>query len=376
MRKIQMVDLQTQYKRLQKDIDAGIQEVIDSAAFIKGPKVTVFQQHLETYTGAKHVVPVGNGTDALQIALMALGLKPGDEVITPTFTFIATAEVVALLGLTPVVVDVDWETMNMDIDSVRRAITPRTKAIVPVHLFGQCANMEALIALANEYQIYIIEDACQAIGAQYTFSDGNTKQAGTMGHIGCTSFFPSKNLGCYGDGGAIFTDDDALADHMRAIANHGCHIRYHHDEIGINSRLDSIQAAILDAKLPHLDAFISARQTAAAYYDNAFATNDKLLIPGRQLNSTHVFHQYTLRVVGANRDKLRERLAERGIPSMVYYPVPLHQQKAYRNPHYKEGDFPVAERLAQCVLSLPMHTELDNEQLEYITSNVLELCKQ
>lgn len=376
MRKIQMVDLQTQYKRLQKDIDAGIQEVIDSAAFIKGPKVTVFQQHLETYTGAKHVVPVGNGTDALQIALMALGLKPGDEVITPTFTFIATAEVVALLGLTPVVVDVDWETMNMDIDSVRRAITPRTKAIVPVHLFGQCANMEALIALANEYQIYIIEDACQAIGAQYTFSDGNTKQAGTMGHIGCTSFFPSKNLGCYGDGGAIFTDDDALADHMRAIANHGCHIRYHHDEIGINSRLDSIQAAILDAKLPHLDAFISARQTAAAYYDNAFATNDKLLIPGRQLNSTHVFHQYTLRVVGANRDKLRERLAERGIPSMVYYPVPLHQQKAYRNPRYKEGDFPVAERLAQCVLSLPMHTELDNEQLEYITSNVLELCKQ
>lgn len=376
MRKIQMVDLQTQYKRLQKDIDAGIQEVIDSAAFIKGPKVTVFQQHLETYTGAKHVVPVGNGTDALQIALMALGLKPGDEVITPTFTFIATAEVVALLGLTPVVVDVDWETMNMDIDSVRRAITPRTKAIVPVHLFGQCANMEALIALANEYQIYIIEDACQAIGAQYTFSDGNTKQAGTMGHIGCTSFFPSKNLGCYGDGGAIFTDDDALADHMRAIANHGCHIRYHHDEIGINSRLDSIQAAILDAKLPHLDAFISARQTAAAYYDNAFATNDKLLIPGRQLNSTHVFHQYTLRVVGANRDKLRERLAERSIPSMVYYPVPLHQQKAYRNPRYKEGDFPVAERLAQCVLSLPMHTELDNEQLEYITSNVLELCKQ
>ena len=376
MRKIQMVDLQTQYKRLQKDIDAGIQEVIDSAAFIKGPKVTVFQQHLETYTGAKHVVPVGNGTDALQIALMALGLKPGDEVITPTFTFIATAEVVALLGLTPVVVDVDWETMNMDIDAVRRAITPRTKAIVPVHLFGQCANMEALMALANEYQIYIIEDACQAIGAQYTFSDGNTKQAGTMGHIGCTSFFPSKNLGCYGDGGAIFTDDDALADHMRAIANHGCHIRYHHDEIGINSRLDSIQAAILDAKLPHLDAFISARQTAAAYYDNAFATNDKLLIPGRQLNSTHVFHQYTLRVVGANRDKLRERLAERGIPSMVYYPVPLHQQKAYRNPRYKEGDFPVAERLAQCVLSLPMHTELDNEQLEYITSNVLELCKQ
>ena len=368
-----MVDLQSQYTHIKAEIDAGIQEVIDSAAFIKGPKVKAFQEHLEVYTGAKHVIPVGNGTDALQIALMGLGLKPGDEVITPTFTFIATAEVVALLGLTPVVVDVNWETMNMDVEAVRRAITPRTKAIVPVHLFGQCADMEALMALAEEHQLYVVEDACQAIGARYTFSNGETKQAGTIGHIGCTSFFPSKNRGCYGEGGAIFTNADTLADRMQAIANHGCHVRYHHDEVGVNSRLDSIQAAILDAKLPHLDAYTAARQRAAAYYDKAFANNEKLLIPGREPHSTHVFHQYTLRVVGVDRDQLREGLAERGIPAMIYYPVPLHQQKAYLDPRYKDGDFPVAERLAACVLSLPMHTELDEEQLAFITSSVLEL---
>ena len=375
MKKIQMVDLQSQYAKIKQDIDAGIQEVIDTAAFVKGKKVTEFQHHLEQYTGAKHVINVGNGTDALQIALMGLGLKPGDEVITPTFTFIATAEVVALLGLTPVVVDVDWNTMNMDIESVRRAITPRTKAIVPVHLFGQCADMEAIMELANKHHLYVVEDACQAIGAKYTFANGETKQAGTIGHIGCTSFFPSKNLGCYGDGGAIFTNDDELADRMTAIANHGCRVRYHHDEIGVNSRLDSIQAAVLDAKLPHLDEYIAARQKAAAYYDKVFANCEQLLIPGRQPHSTHVFHQYTLRVVGADRDKLREGLAERGIPAMIYYPVPLHQQKAYLDPRYKDGDFPVAERLASCVLSLPMHTELDEEQLEYITSNVLELIR-
>lgn len=374
-RKIQMVDLQTQYLRIKKEIDAGIEEVINSAAFIKGPKVAEFQAHLEQYTGAKHVINVGNGTDALQIALMGLGLQPGDEVITPTFTFIATAEVVALLGLTPVVVDVDWNTMNMDIESVRRAITPKTKAIVPVHLFGQCADMESIMALAEEHHLYVVEDACQAIGAQYTFSNGETKQAGTIGHIGCTSFFPSKNLGCYGDGGAIFTNDDALDARMRAIANHGMVVRYHHDMIGVNSRLDSIQAAVLDAKLPHLDEYIAARQKAAAYYDQAFGGNDKLLIPGRQEHSTHVFHQYTLRVVGADRDRLREGLAERGIPAMIYYPVPLHQQKAYLDPRYKDGDFPVAEKLAACVLSLPMHTELDEEQLTFITSSVLELIR-
>lgn len=373
MKKIQMVDLQTQYQHIKADIDRGIQEVIDSASFVKGQKVTDFQHNLESYTGAKHVIPVGNGTDALQIALMGLGLERGDEVITPTFTFIATAEVVALLGLTPVVVDVDWNTMNISVESIRRAITPRTKAIVPVHLFGQCADMSSIMEIAHEHNLYVVEDACQAIGAEYRFPDGSSRQAGTIGHIGCTSFFPSKNLGCYGDGGAIFTNDDELAARMRAIANHGMVVRYHHDIVGVNSRLDSIQAAILDAKLPHLNEYIRNRQRAAAYYDQAFSGNDKLLIPGRDAQSTHVFHQYTLRVVGANRDQLKEGLAAKGIPAMVYYPVPLHMQKAYQDPRYKQGDFPEAERLAACVLSLPMHTELDDEQLQYITQSVLEL---
>lgn len=373
MKKIQMVDLQTQYQQIKADIDHGIQQVIDSAAFIKGPQVGAFQEHLQAYTGAKHVITVGNGTDALQIALMSLGLKAGDEVITPTFTFIATAEVVALLGLTPVVVDVDWETMNIDVEAVRRAITPRTKAIVPVHLFGQCANMDAILTLAREHHLYVVEDACQAIGARYTFPDGLTKQAGVMGDIGCTSFFPSKNLGCYGDGGAIFTNNDDLAAQMRAIANHGCFVRYHHDFVGVNSRLDSIQAAILDAKLPHLDEYIAARQKAAAYYDKAFADEEHLLRPGHEAHSTHVYHQYTLRLIGVDRDKVREALAAKQIPAMVYYPVPLHMQKAYQDPRYKQGDFPVAERLAQCVLSLPMHTCLDEEQLEYITTTLKEI---
>ena len=373
MKKIQMVDLQTQYQYIKEDIDRGIQAVIDSAAFVKGPAVTEFQSHLEAYTGAKHVITVGNGTDALQIALMGLGLKPGDEVITPTFTFIATAEVAALLGFTPVVVDVDWGTMNISVEAIRKAITPRTKAIVPVHLFGQCADMEPIMAIAREHHLYVVEDACQAIGAQYTFSDGTTRQAGTMGDIGCTSFFPSKNLGCYGDGGAIFTNNDELAAQMRAIANHGMVVRYHHDRVGVNSRLDAIQAAVLDATLPHLDEYIAARQRAAAYYDKAFAGNPHVLTPARQAHSTHVYHQYTLRLVGVDRDKVREALAEKKIPSMVYYPVPLHLQKAYQDPRYKAGDFPVAERLAGCVLSLPMHTELDDEQLSVITSAVSEI---
>ena len=376
MKKIQMVDLQTQYQHIKADVDRAIQAVIDSASFIKGPAVTAFQEHLETYTGAKHVIPVGNGTDALQIALMALGLKPGDEVITPTFTFIATAEVVALLGLTPVVVDVDWDTMNISVESIRKAITPRTKAIVPVHLFGQCADMEAIMSIAQEHGLYVVEDACQAIGAKYTFSDGNIRQAATIGHIGCTSFFPSKNLGCYGDGGAIFTNNDELASKMRAIANHGMVVRYHHDQVGVNSRLDSIQAAILDIKLPHLDEYIEARQRAAAYYDIAFSNNSHLLIPARTDNSTHVFHQYTLRLVDVDRDALRNALAEKGIPAMIYYPIPLHLQKAYQDSRYKAGDFPVAEKLAACVLSLPMHTELDEEQLIYITETVLDIVNQ
>ena len=372
MKKIQMVDLQTQYQHIKEDIDRGIQAVIDSASFIKGPAVATFQTNLEQYTGAKHVIPVGNGTDALQIALMALGLQPGDEVITPTFTFIATAEVVALLGLKPVVVDVDWDTMNISVEAVRKAITPKTKAIVPVHLFGQCADMEALMQIAKENNLYIVEDACQAIGAVYTFADGTKKQAATMGEIGCTSFFPSKNLGCYGDGGAIFTNDDELAAKMRAIANHGMVVRYYHDTVGVNSRLDSIQAAVLDAKLPHLNEYIAARQTAADYYDKAFAGNSHVLIPARSNNSTHVFHQYTLRLIDVDRDALRNALAEAGIPAMIYYPVPLHMQKAYQDSRYQAGAFPVAERLADCVLSLPMHTELDEEQLAYITEHVLQ----
>ena len=372
MKKIQMVDLQTQYQHIKADIDRGIQAVIDSASFIKGAAVSSFQANLEQYTGSKHVIPVGNGTDALQIALMALGLKPGDEVITPTFTFIATAEVVALLGLTPVVVDVDWDTMNISLDAVRKAIKKKTKAIVPVHLFGQCADMEGLLSIAKEHNLYVVEDACQAIGANYTFADGTQKQAGTMGEIGCTSFFPSKNLGCYGDGGAIFTNDDNLAAKMRAIANHGMVVRYYHDTVGVNSRLDSIQAAVLDAKLPHLNDYIVARQTAAAYYDQAFSNHPNILIPTRSKRSTHVFHQYTLRLEGINRDALREALASKDVPAMVYYPVPLHLQKAYQDSRYQPGDFPVAEKLASCVLSLPMHTELDNEQLEYIATNVLD----
>ena len=375
MTPIQMVDLQRQYRKIKPEIDEAIQTVINSTAFVKGAQVEQFARHLESYTGAKHVIPVANGTEALQIALMALGLKPGDEVITPTFTFIATAEVVALLGLTPVVVDVEWGTMNMSVEAVRKAITPKTKAIVPVHLFGQCADIEPLLSLAREHNLYIVEDTAQAIGAKYTFSDGRTAQAGTIGEIGCTSFFASKNLGCYGDGGALFTNDDELAQRIRIIANHGMTIRYHHDMIGVNSRLDTIQAAILDTKLPHLDEYIAARQRAAEYYDKVFAGCDKILIPERSRNSTHVFHQYTLRITGANRDAVREALTKAGVPAMVYYPIPLHMQKAYQDARYKQGDFPVAERLAACVLSLPMHTELDDEQLSYITEQVLNAVK-
>jgi dTDP-4-amino-4,6-dideoxygalactose transaminase len=371
MKKIQMVDLQTQYQNIKEDIDLGIQAVIDSASFIKGAAVSSFQTNLEHYTGAKHVIPVGNGTDALQIALMALGLQPGDEVITPTFTFIATAEVVALLGLTPIVVDVDWDTMNISVEAVKKAITPKTKAIVPVHLFGQCADMEELMAIAKAHNLYIVEDACQAIGSVYRFADGTEKQAGTMGEIGCTSFFPSKNLGCYGDGGAIFTNNNDLAAKMRAIANHGMVVRYYHDIVGVNSRLDSIQAAVLDVKLKHLNEYIAARQKAATYYDNAFVNHPKILVPTRSEKSSHVFHQYTLRLLDVDRDALRAVLAEAGVPAMIYYPVPLHMQKAYKDERYQEGDFPIAERLAACVLSLPMHTELDEEQLAYITQHVL-----
>lgn len=373
MKSIQMVDLKSQYEQIKEEVNTGIQEVLDTTAFIKGGKVNDFQHNLEKYLGVKHVIPVGNGTDALQIALMALNLQPGDEVITPTFTFIATAEVVALLGLTPVVVDVDPDTFNISIESVRKAITPRTKAIVPVHLFGQNADMEAIVEIAKEYQLIVLEDACQSIGSTYTFKDGTTVQSGCMGHIGCTSFFPSKNLGCYGDGGAIFTNDDELAAKMRSIANHGMVVRYYHDVVGVNSRLDSIQAAVLDVKLKYLDKYTKARQQAAAYYDKAFTGCEKITIPARNASSTHVFHQYTIKLNDVDRTNVQKQLSERNIPAMIYYPVPLHLQKAYKNDRYQQGDFPHAEMLCSCVLSLPMHTELDEEQLKYITENLLEL---
>lgn len=373
MNKIQMVDLQSQYQKIKPEVDKSIQEVIDTTTFIKGGKVVDFQKNLENYLDVKHVIPVGNGTDALQIALMALDLKPGDEVITPTFTFIATAEVVALLGLTPVVVDVDYDTFNISIESLKKAITPKTKAIVPVHLFGQNADMDEIMTIAKEHNLYVIEDACQSIGSEYTFGDGRKVQSGCMGDIGCTSFFPSKNLGCYGDGGAIFTNNDELAKKMRIIANHGMEVRYYHDTIGVNSRLDSIQAAVLDVKLKYLNDYIAARQKAAAYYDKAFAGLDKVEIPTRAPQSTHVFHQYTLKLKGVDRAGLLKKLAEKEIPAMVYYPVPLHLQKAYRDDRYKKGDFPNAEQLCDCVISLPMHTELSDEQLEYITKTFISL---
>ena len=375
MKNIQMVDLKGQYLKIKTEINEGIQEVIDTTTFIKGGKVNDFQSQLESYLNVEHVIPVGNGTDALQIALMSLGLKPGDEVITPTFTFIATAEVVALLGLTPVLVDVDYGTFNISIESLKKSITPKTKAIVPVHLFGQNADMESILKIAKEYNLYVIEDACQSIGSVYTFSDGHKVQSGCMGHIGCTSFFPSKNLGCFGDGGAIFTNDDVLASKMRSISNHGMVIRYHHDMIGVNSRLDSIQAAVLEVKLKHLDEYNVSRLFAADFYDAAFENNDKLIIPTRSLQTTHVFHQYTLKLNGVNRTNFQQFLVDKGIPAMIYYPVPLHFQKAYQDVRYNAGDFPVAEKLSECVLSLPMHTELSEEQLEYITENVLEFVK-
>ena len=350
-RKIQMVDLIGQYEKIQSEIDNAILNVVRSSAYINGPEVKSFASELEKYLGVKHVIPCANGTDALQIAMMAMGLKPGDEVITADFTYVATAEVIALLGLKPVLVDVYPGTFTINIDAVKKAITPKTKAIVPVHLFGQCAEMDELMKMAKEHNLYVIEDVAQAIGADYIYPDGKEVKGGTIGHIDCTSFFPSKNLGCYGDGGAMFTNDDELAKKMRMVANHGQSVQYYHDVVGVNSRLDSIQAAILRVKLRHLDEYAKARQKAAAFYDKAFANNPKIKIPARSKHSTHVFHQYTLVLEGVDRDKLREHLAAKEIPAMIYYhPVPLHLQKAYLDPRYKEGDFPVTERF--CVSRL------------------------
>ncbi len=373
MHNLQMVDLKRQYSKIKTEIDAAIQNVVESTAYINGPDVNHFATELATYLGVKHVIPCANGTDALQIALMALGLQPGDEVITASYTYIATVEVVALLRLKPVFVDVDADTFTMNIDSVRKAITPKTKAIIPVHLYGQSANMEALLALAKEHNIPVIEDNAQAIGSSYTFSDGTVKKTGSMGVIGCTSFFPSKNLGGYGDGGAIFTNDSALAETLKMIANHGQKTRYYHEMVGCNSRLDTIQAAILRIKLRHLDEYCDARRAAADFYDAAFKNSPNIVTPFRAPYSTHVFHQYTLQLKNVNRDEVQKKLAEKNIPSMIYYPVPCHKQNMLKEYGVADTYLPVTDMLQDCVISLPMHTELTNEELSYIANSLLEI---
>lgn len=375
--KYNMVDLVGQYKKIKNEVDEAVLEIMSEASFINGPAVRSFQKNLEEYLGVKHVIPCANGTDALQVALMALDLQPGDEVITTSFTFIATAEVIALLKLTPVLVDVEPDTYNIDPKAIEAAITPKTKAIIPVHLFGQCADMHTIKQLAKAHDLYVIEDTAQAIGAVYTCpKSGKVMKAGSIGHIGCTSFFPSKNLGAYGDGGAIFTNDDDLAAKMRVVVNHGMTVRYYHDEIGVNSRLDSIQAAILDIKLKHLDEYGAARHEAAMNYNNALSVCDKIKTPVTADYTTHVFHQYTLVLNDIDRDGLMKHLADKGIASAIYYPVPLHMQKAYLDPRYKEGDFPVTENLSKTVMSLPIHTELTPEIQKEITDAILEFVKK
>lgn len=371
MKKIQMVDLAGQYQHIKDQIQIGFHEVLDNTAYINGPQVQAFQKSLEDYLGAKHVIPCANGTDALQIAMMGLGLKQGDEVITADFTFAATVEVIALLGLTPVLVDVDEDTFNISIEAIKKAITPKTKAIVPVHLFGQTANMDEIMAIAKEHNLYVIEDNAQAIGANYKSSNGQKQKVGTIGHVAATSFFPSKNLGCYGDGGAIFTNDDELAHVLRGIVNHGMYERYHHDVVGVNSRLDSLQAVVLNAKLPKLDQYNNSRREAAKKYSSALANHKNIVTPIIKEEDSHVFHQYTLRIVGTDRNALMQHLLDKGIPCAIYYPIPLHSQKAYLDVRYKEEDFPVTNRLVNEVLSLPMHTELDEEQIKFITDSIL-----
>ena len=376
MQQLQMVDLKRQYHKIKPEIDAAISNVLESTAFINGPDVQHFATELASYLGVKHVIPCANGTDALQIALMALGLQPGDEVITASYTYIATVEVVALLHLKPVFVDVDADTFTMNLDGLKKAITAKTKAIIPVHLYGQAANMEPLLAIAKEHNIPVIEDNAQAIGGTYTFSDGKTVRTGSMGTIGCTSFFPSKNLGCYGDGGAMFTNDDALAEKLKMIANHGQKERYYHEMVGCNSRLDSIQAAVLRIKLRHLDEYCDARRAVADYYDNAFKDNVHIVTPYRAPYTRHVFHQYTLQLKGVNRDDVPAKLAERKIPSMIYYPVPCHKQNMLKDFGGLDYHLPVTDMLQDCVISLPIHTELSEEELKYITSNFLEVINE
>lgn len=382
-----MVDLQKQYQLIKETVESSIQDVLNSSSYINGPLVKDFQKDLESYLNVKHVIPCANGTDALQIAMMGLGLEQGDEVITVDFTFAATVEVIALLKLTPVLVDVDKNTFNIDIEALKKAITPKTKAIVPVHLFGQVANMDAILEIAKEHNLFVIEDNAQAIGANYTFKNGTQQKAGTIGDVGTTSFFPSKNLGCYGDGGAIFTNNDELAHTIRGIVNHGMYERYYHDVVGVNSRLDSIQAGVLKAKLPHLDSYCNARRNAARFYNNAFANHSAIITPTAQSNKTancsqicgtcdcHVFHQYTLQITNGQRDALHKHLLSKEIPNAIYYPVALHAQKAYKDERYNEADFPVTNELIKTVISLPMHTELEEEQLQFITNTILDFLK-
>tara|TARA_Y100000385_G_scaffold289897_1_gene360927 strand:- start:13576 stop:14706 length:1131 start_codon:yes stop_codon:yes gene_type:complete len=376
MRKIQMVDLMAQYQKIKPEVDKAILNVIENAQFVNGPEVKGFQNELEDYLGVKHVIPCANGTDALQIAMMALGLKPGDEVITPSFTFIATTEVVALLGLKPVFVDVEEDSFCLDPSKLEAAITEKTKAIVPVHLYGQAANLDEIMAIAEKHNIAVIEDNAQAIGSDYRKTDGSTQKVGSIGHVGCTSFFPSKNLGCYGDGGAIFTNDDSLAAQMRQIVNHGQSKRYYHDVVGCNSRLDSIQAAVLRIKLRELDDYIAARRAVADHYDNFFAQFNQITTPKRDIYSKHVFHQYTMKLEGVDRDALNAFLAERDIPSMIYYPVPAHRQKMFEAYGSADTNLPVTDWLTERVLSLPIHTEMDEEQLNHICGGIADFLNQ
>jgi dTDP-4-amino-4,6-dideoxygalactose transaminase len=374
MREIKMVELRDQYLRFKSEVDEAMAEVLDSTQFIRGSHVKSFQKNLEEYLNVKHVLGCGNGTDALQIALMALNLKPGDEVLTPSFSFIAAAEVIALLGFKPVLLDVDRDTYNMDVEDLKRKIGPNSKVIIPVHLFGQCSNMEAIMEIADENELFVIEDNAQAIGADYIFSDGSRKKSGTIGHIATTSFFPSKNLGCYGDGGAIFTNNDAIAQRIAMITNHGSQVKYYHEVVGVNSRLDTLQAAVLDVKLKHLDDFSTKRQAVADFYDQALANVPGVQTPKRSAFSEHVFHQYTM-IVEEDRDELRAFLAERSIPSMIYYPVPLHRQEAYAEFILDKESCPVSDELASKVLSLPISTEMDQEQLNYIVQGIIEFKK-
>ena len=371
MRPIQMVDTKTQYHKIKQEVDSAVIAVMESSQFIGGKPLSDFANNLARYHGVRHVVPCANGTDALQIAMMALGLKPGDEVITPSFTYIATVEVAALLHIRPIFIEVDKQTFCIDPSAIEKAITPKTKAIVPVHLYGHAADMEVIMSIAEKYNLFVIEDNAQGIGNDFTFSDGTIKKTGAIGHIGCTSFYPSKNLGAYGDGGAMFTNDDVLAEKLKMIASHGQRIRYYHDVVGCNSRLDTMQAAILDIKLRHLDSYIAARIKAADYYDSAFAGNKKITVPFRAKNNKHVFHQYTLILEGVNRNALHEFLATKNIPSMIYYPVPAHRQKMFEEFGGDKFQLPVTDWLTERVISLPIHTELDVDQQEYIVSNVL-----